>query len=207
LSTSRKIITMSAMKKPSSKPAAKSPAPATQATPAPAAAPVVKPAKAAKPAPAPAPAPIAAKPVVTTKPVVAPKPAAKKKAPAKRAAAVPAAPVPVEAVAAPVAPIVPVAPPAPAAVTPVASAPVVTTITAQIDIGFGNALYIRGEGAGLSWDVGTLMTCVNDDQWQITVGESARPIVFKFLVNDLSWSAGADYTILAGGSAVLTPTF
>ena len=89
----------------------------------------------------------------------------------------------------------------------VASRPVKTTITAQIDIGFGNALYIRGEGPGLSWDRGTLMDCVSDDQWQIVLAESARPIVFKFLVNDLSWSAGVDYTATPGATLALAPTF
>ena len=89
----------------------------------------------------------------------------------------------------------------------VASRPVTTTVTAQIDIGFGNALYIRGEGPGLSWDRGVLMNCVSDAEWQIALKESARPIVFKFLVNDLSWSAGEDYTAAAGAAVTLTPTF
>lgn len=93
------------------------------------------------------------------------------------------------------------------AVKPVPTKPVVTSITANIDIGFGNALYVRGEGAGLSWDRGTLMTCVTDSQWQIALGESARPIVFKFLVNDLSWSAGEDYSVSAGGTVSVVPTF
>lgn len=153
---------MTAMKKNTSKPAAKSPAPATKV------------------------APVAKTPVAVTK--VAPaavksvKPAVKKKV------------APASTVAAPV-------------VKPVETKRVVTTITAQIDIGFGNALYVRGEGAGLSWDKGTLMACVNDSQWQLALGESARPIVFKFLVNDLSWSVGEDYSVAAGSSVALLPTF
>ena len=93
------------------------------------------------------------------------------------------------------------------AVKAVASRPMTTTLTAQIDIGFGNALYIRGEGPGLSWDRGVLMDCLADDQWQIVLRESARPIVFKFLVNDLSWSVGEDYSVAPGATVVLTPTF
>ena len=89
----------------------------------------------------------------------------------------------------------------------VAASAVATTITAQIDIGFGNALYIRGQGPGLSWDRGALMNCVADDRWQITLPESARPVLFKFLVNDLSWSAGEDYTAAPGAKVTLTPTF
>jgi hypothetical protein len=93
------------------------------------------------------------------------------------------------------------------AVNVVAAKPVVATITAQIDIGFGNALYVRGEGAGLSWDQGLLMNCVSNSEWQCVLGESARPIVFKFLVNDLSWSTGEDFTVTAGTNVTLTPTF
>lgn len=89
----------------------------------------------------------------------------------------------------------------------IATRPMTTTITAQIDIGFGNVLYIRGEGPGLSWDRGLLMNCLADNQWQIVLRESARPIVFKFLVNDLSWSAGEDYTTAPGATVVLAPTF
>ena len=93
------------------------------------------------------------------------------------------------------------------ALRPVAAKKVATTITAQIDIGFGNQLHIRGEGPGLSWDVGILMNCVADNQWQIVLAESARPIVFKFLVNDLSWSTGEDYVVKPGSSVNLVPTF
>ena len=89
----------------------------------------------------------------------------------------------------------------------VATRPRSTTITAQIDIGFGNALYLRGDGPGLSWDRGVLMSCVADSQWQFVVRESARPILFKVLVNDLSWSAGPDYPVAPGASVVIQPTF
>ena len=139
--------------------------------------PVAAPKSAAKIAPKPAPVPV---------PVAAPKAT---KAPASKKVAAP------------------VAKPAAPAVKPVAAKPLVTVITAKIDIGFGNALYVRGEGAGLSWDHGLLLTCVADDKWSVTLGESVRPIIFKFLVNDLSWSAGEDYVIAPGSSAVLVPTF
>lgn len=141
---------------------------------------VAKPASAAKPAPA---AKLAAKPVATK-----PAPAKKKPAPAISAATLAQFA-------------------KPSAVKPVVSKPVVTRISADIDIGFGNALYLRGEGAGLSWDKGLLMTCITGDQWQIVLGESARPIVFKFLVNDLSWSAGEDYLVAPGSSLTIAPTF
>lgn len=84
---------------------------------------------------------------------------------------------------------------------------VVTTISANVDVGFGNTLYVRGEGSGLSWDKGQRMECVADDRWTLTLGESARPFVFKFLINDEVWCTGEDYTIAPGKSVTLVPTF
>ncbi len=89
----------------------------------------------------------------------------------------------------------------------VATASVATTITAKIDIGFGNLLYLRGEGPGLSWDKGIVMACVSDNEWQSVIAESARPISFKFLVNDLTWNVGEDYVTQPGTKVVLEPTF
>lgn len=93
------------------------------------------------------------------------------------------------------------------AVKTVASKPVVTTITARIDVGFGNALFIRGEGAGLSWDQGLAMECVAGDLWRVVLAESARAYTFKFLVNDLTWSTGPDFTAACGTSVTLAPEF
>jgi hypothetical protein len=82
-----------------------------------------------------------------------------------------------------------------------------TIITAQIDVGFGNALYIRGEGPGLSWDKGIVMDCIADDQWIITISDATMPVVFKFLLNDITWCVGNDYVVEPGGSAALVPVF
>lgn len=125
---------------------------------------------------------------------------AKKKTPAVKAA--PAKPV--KAVKASVAPSVkpkvsPKAKAKPAAVT--------TTIVAAVDAGFGNHVTLRGEGPGLSWEVGVPLACVADDRWSITLPETSQPIFCKFLLNDTTWCAGDDYTVLPGSSVVLSPTF
>ena len=82
-----------------------------------------------------------------------------------------------------------------------------TTIAAQIDVGFGNALYVRGEGPGLSWDKGTMMDCVADDKWVITVSDATRPVVFKFLLNDITWCIGNDCVVEPGASMTTVPVF
>jgi hypothetical protein len=92
-------------------------------------------------------------------------------------------------------------------VKPVAPKPLVTTIAALIDVGYGNTLFIRGEGPGLSWDKGIALDVVGDNQWTITLPESTRPVVFKFLLNDISWSVGDDFTVAPGTSLSVTPVF
>ncbi|MDP3073476.1 MAG: hypothetical protein Q8N18_24505 [Opitutaceae bacterium] len=145
-------------------------------------------------------------PAPATKPAPA-KPAAKAKAAVPAKAAAPAkAVVPAKPAKAAV-PVAPAARPAPVAVKPVARKPVLTIISARADVGFGNALYLRGEGAGLSWDRGLMLECIEADLWRITLPESAHGHTFKFLVNDLSWSTGPDYTVPGGAEVTLTPEF
>jgi hypothetical protein len=87
------------------------------------------------------------------------------------------------------------------------TSPASTTVTARIDIGFGNTLYVRGEGPGLSWDKGVPMNCISNDEWQISLGESSRPFLIKFLINDATWSSGPDYTVPSGVKLMLVPQF
>ena len=59
-----------------------------------------------------------------------------------------------------------------------------STIAARVDVGFGNNLYIRGEGAGLSWDVGILMKNLSPYEWAWEAKSASDPIEYKFLIND-----------------------
>ncbi|WP_146180043.1 hypothetical protein [Opitutus sp. ER46] len=86
-------------------------------------------------------------------------------------------------------------------------APVFTKIVARIDVGFGNALYVRGDGPGLSWNQGVRMECVSSDQWELILGEFARPISFKLLLNDMTWCTGPDSVVASGSTVTLTPEF
>ena len=43
------------------------------------------------------------------------------------------------------------------------------SITAKIDIGFGNSLFIRGGGAGLSWGKGSPLSCTSGDTWTVVL--------------------------------------
>jgi len=80
------------------------------------------------------------------------------------------------------------------------------TIEAKIDVGFGNALYLRGEGKGLSWNRGIPLTCVDSSTWKWT-GEAADKLKFKLLLNDMVWAAGEDLVATPGEKVRISPAF
>lgn len=85
-----------------------------------------------------------------------------------------------------------------------------TTIIAKIDVGFGRLLYLRGEGAGLSWDLGVPMDCANSDEWRWTTSEAPEAgIVFKFIIDDEEdkWAIGENLEVAKGGTSISAPVF
>jgi hypothetical protein len=88
-----------------------------------------------------------------------------------------------------------------------ASKSTLTTIAAKIDIGFGNALYLRGEGAGLSWDKGTALESTGCDEWTWTSSAVSAPVEFKLLINDEIWSQGANAVVEPGQKIEVIPFF
>ena len=83
----------------------------------------------------------------------------------------------------------------------------ITTIAARTDVGFGNVLFIRGGGPGLSWDSGRPMICQSDDLWTFDVLDAEKSVAFKFLINDERWSTGPDYIVEPGAQLEVTPFF
>jgi hypothetical protein len=88
-----------------------------------------------------------------------------------------------------------------------AAEPPATFISAKIDLGFGQHLYLRGEGPGLSWQHGLAMDCIGADLWTITIKNAAEPVVFKVLVDDVTWNQGQDFITAPGQSITVVPTF
>ncbi|MBL6838313.1 MAG: hypothetical protein ISQ75_04490 [Puniceicoccaceae bacterium] len=127
---------------------------------------------------APATAPAAKK--VAAKKVVAKKVAAKKAPAAKKVAAKKVAP---------------------------AKTVVKTSIIARVDVGFGNSLYVRGEGAGLSWDKGVQLDNVSPYEWAFSSTQAKGKLTFKFLINDEVWAEGEDLTVAKGGTSISSPVF
>ena len=83
----------------------------------------------------------------------------------------------------------------------------VTTIEVAIDVGFGNSLFIRGEGAGLSWQKSLPLTCVGDSTWVWSTNQAQEKLLFKLLLNDLVWCQGEDLTAEVGQKTTVVPVF
>lgn len=130
-----------------------------------------------------------------------------------------AKPVVARTVSKPVVPVIAAAKPVTAAPVPAVAAPertvtaapsakpVVTSVAAKIDVGFGNSLFIRGQGDGLSWDKGTPLQCVDASTWIWSTTGARGSVVFKLLINDETWSQGEDLVVQAGQKAEVQPVF
>ncbi len=82
-----------------------------------------------------------------------------------------------------------------------------TTIVANVDIGFGNTLFLRGSANGLSWSEGVPMDCKTDSSWSIDIAGVSTAFEFKVLINDEYWSAGYNEVAKPGVETVTTPVF
>ncbi len=89
---------------------------------------------------------------------------------------------------------------------PVVSAPRPITIEAKIDVGYGNTVYLRGQGPGLSWERGVPCECVNGNTWRWTA-PAAEKLTFKVLLNDSVWARGGDLVVCPGEKVELVPAF
>jgi hypothetical protein len=95
--------------------------------------------------------------------------------------------------------------PAPAVVTKPKGGRI--TIIANVDVGFGNSLYVRGDEPFLHWAKGTPLGNVAGNKWEIVLTGIDKPFEFKFLLNDTSWSTGENFTVSPGDTVTLSPAF
>ena len=82
-----------------------------------------------------------------------------------------------------------------------------TRIIVKFNAGWGNNLYIRGNGAGLSWQKGVLMQCTDSDEWIWENKIAKGSIEYKILINDELWSLGEDFVANAGETVTVRPAF
>ncbi|PJJ65051.1 alpha-amylase family glycosyl hydrolase [Compostimonas suwonensis] len=85
----------------------------------------------------------------------------------------------------------------------------VTTIRVHYDVGFGNSISVRGDSYPLRWTSGRGARNVAPDIWEFEFERipAGQPFQFKPLINDATFSTGADYTGTGGSTIDVFPTF
>lgn len=73
-------------------------------------------------------------------------------------------------------------------------------------MGFGNNLFVRGQGPGLSWEAGVPLKCIDSETWQWSTPAS-NELKFKLLLNDTVWAQGEDLVATPGQRLRIAPRF
>jgi len=70
------------------------------------------------------------------------------------------------------------------------------------DTGWGNHIALRGDGGGLNWSNGITANWTAGNVWHINTPQSGGGFNVKPLLNDQSWSIGANYHVPDGSAQV-----
>lgn len=92
-------------------------------------------------------------------------------------------------------------------VTKKVSGSATTRVTIIYNAGFPNNLFIRGKGAGLSWDRGVLLKNVGPDEWVWEINAPFDDCEFKVLINDKQYEQGENHHLHNGAMLKYTPKF
>jgi len=88
-----------------------------------------------------------------------------------------------------------------------AAAASAATLRVHYDTGYGNNIKIRGSKSPLSWNVGISATWTTGNVWVASWSDSAGDVDVKPLINDATWSVGANYRVRAGTTVDIYPYF
>lgn len=77
----------------------------------------------------------------------------------------------------------------------------------KYDVGFENKLFIRGKGAGLSWDKGMPLKNISADEWVWEPSQTFNECEFKVLINDQNYEGGENHHLSCGAAIQYTPSF
>ncbi|MGB0742945.1 MAG: hypothetical protein ACPGSB_00330 [Opitutales bacterium] len=81
-------------------------------------------------------------------------------------------------------------------------------ITAAVFIGIGNKPYLRGSGAGLSWEKGVLMEFQEIGKWRwVAPSETEEPLELQIYRNDEDADKSGKYTLEPGQKLEVSPVF
>ena len=82
-----------------------------------------------------------------------------------------------------------------------------TMVAVKADVGYGKALFIRGQGLGLTWDKGLPLSCIDSSTWIWSANNSNSAAEFKVLINDEIWSKGENLKVTPGERIEIEPAF
>jgi len=82
-----------------------------------------------------------------------------------------------------------------------------TTVVANVMIGIGNKPFLRGEGPGLSWDVGVSMNFVEIGKWAWSPPRKNAPLTVQVYRNDQDPDNGGKIEVAPGQKLEITPNF
>jgi len=89
---------------------------------------------------------------------------------------------------------------------------VVTSVVLRIHYPtkFGDTIFVRGGGAGLSWEKGTAAEYVKPSEsgyWELRLNNPDKHVEFKPVLNDITWGKGSNYILPSYGSIEIYPHF
>jgi hypothetical protein len=82
-----------------------------------------------------------------------------------------------------------------------------TSVVANVMIGIGNKPYLRGEGAGLSWDEGVAMNFIEIGKWAWTPPRKNASLTVQLYRNDEEPDKGGKIEVKSGEEIEITPDF
>lgn len=82
-----------------------------------------------------------------------------------------------------------------------------TRVVIHCDVGFNNNIFIRGNGANLSWDQGILLRNTRPDEWVWETNQSFHSCEFKVLINDTQYEQGNNHKLNYADDIEYRPIF
>lgn len=82
-----------------------------------------------------------------------------------------------------------------------------TRVTVRYDVGWDNAVFVRGRGATLSWNKGTKLKNVGANTWVWETRSKFTDCEFKVLINDTIYEEGANRALQSGVEVEVQPDF
>ena len=82
-----------------------------------------------------------------------------------------------------------------------------TSVIANVMIGIGNKPYLRGEGAGLSWDEGVPMNFIEIGKWAWTPPRKNASLTVQVYRNDEDPDSAGKIEVKSGEEIEITPEF